>query len=70
MEVPAFLGIVNEIHLKPFVKVFSIYPRNVLLADQLREALSESFKISETLTDFVVKGTKPTPAPASQDLPF
>ncbi len=32
--------------------------------------IARIIEIAETLTDFVVKGTKPTPAAASQDLPF
>ena len=43
--IPAFLGVVGEIDRQPFTKVISIYPRNVLLADQLREGISESLKM-------------------------
>ncbi len=49
--VPAFLRIVDEIaHGRPpFTKLIAIYPRNVLLADQLREALSEAAKLRPVL---------------------
>lgn len=48
---PALLGAITELksNLPPFVKIIAIYPRNVLLADQLREALSEAAKLSEVL---------------------
>jgi hypothetical protein len=48
---PALLGAVTEIsaNLPPFVKIIAVYPRNVLLADQLREALSEAAKLSSVL---------------------
>jgi hypothetical protein len=48
---PALLGTVTEIsaNTPPFVKIIAIYPRNVLLADQLREALSEASKLSRVL---------------------
>ena len=46
--VPAFLGIARDLaeDASPFTKVIAIYPRNVLLADQLREALSEASKMA------------------------
>ena len=46
--VPAFLGIVNDLKAggEEFTKIIAIYPRNVLLADQLREALSEAAKLA------------------------
>jgi len=49
--VPAFLRIVDDIaHRRPpFTKLIAIYPRNVLLADQLREALSEAAKLRPVL---------------------
>ena len=51
--IPAFLGIVAELHHSdPFTKVIAIYPRNVLLADQLREALSEADKVRPILQHF------------------
>jgi ATP-dependent helicase YprA (DUF1998 family) len=43
--VPAFLGIVPELGDEAFTKVIAIYPRNVLLADQLREAIAEAEKL-------------------------
>ena len=49
--VPALLKVANEIRKNPRegVKVIAIYPRNVLLADQLKEAISEAQKISPIL---------------------
>jgi len=49
--VPAFLRIVDEIsqQRQAFTKLIAIYPRNVLLADQLREALSEALKLRPVL---------------------
>lgn len=49
--IPAFLGAVTELppQQKPFTKIIAIYPRNVLLSDQLREALSEASKIRPVL---------------------
>lgn len=49
--IPSFLRVVEEISINPhpFTKVIAIYPRNVLLADQLREALSESNKLRPVL---------------------
>ena len=47
--VPAILGAASELGEKPFTKIIAIYPRNVLLADQFREALSEVLKLNETL---------------------
>lgn len=46
---PALLSAITELNLPPFVKIIAIYPRNVLLADQLREALSEAAKLSGVL---------------------
>jgi hypothetical protein len=49
--IPAFTSISADL-TKPnnnFTKVISVYPRNVLLADQLREAISESLKIYDLL---------------------
>jgi hypothetical protein len=56
--VPAFLGIARDLAADPadFTKVIAIYPRNVLLADQLREALSEASKIAPVL---VRNGVRP-----------
>jgi hypothetical protein len=49
--IPAMLGIVDDISRSatPFTKVLAIYPRNVLLADQLREAIAEALKLAEAL---------------------
>jgi len=48
---PAFLKVAEEIsrNSSEFTKVIAIYPRNVLLADQLREALSENEKLRPIL---------------------
>ena len=48
--VPAFLGLVPELRQPSFTKVIAIYPRNVLLADQLREAIAEAEKLRPVLT--------------------
>lgn len=47
--IPAYLRILEEIAQRgpECTKVVAIYPRNVLLADQLREALSEASKLEE-----------------------
>jgi hypothetical protein len=52
--VPAFLRIVEEISRRQpdFTKVVAIYPRNVLLADQFREALSEAMKLRTVISQF------------------
>ena len=49
--VPALLGVAGDLarSREPFTKVIAIYPRNVLLADQLREALSEVAKLAGNL---------------------
>lgn len=49
--IPAFLGAVTELppQQQPFTKIIAIYPRTVLLADQLREALSEAMKLRAVL---------------------
>ncbi len=46
---PAFLRMVPELNQTPFTKIIAIYPRNVLLADQLREAVSEAEKLRPVL---------------------
>ena len=48
---PAFLGVVEDIekNAKPFTKVLAIYPRNVLLADQISEAISQASQLKELL---------------------
>ena len=50
--IPAFLRMLPELSMQPFTKVIAIYPRNVLLADQLREALSEAAKLRPVLAQF------------------
>ena len=49
--IPTFLRVAEEISNDSslFTKVIAIYPRNVLLADQLREALSEGQKLNSVL---------------------
>lgn len=47
--VPAFLRIAPELRQPPYTKIIAIYPRNVLLADQLREAISEAEKLRPVL---------------------
>jgi superfamily II DNA or RNA helicase len=47
--VPAILGAATELNEEPFTKIIAIYPRNVLLADQFREALSEVMKLNSVL---------------------
>jgi hypothetical protein len=47
--IPAFLRVASELSGAPFTKIIAIYPRNVLLADQLREAVSESLKLRPVL---------------------
>jgi len=48
---PALLRVVDDLltNATPFTKVIAIYPRTVLLADQLREALSEAEKLVAVL---------------------
>jgi hypothetical protein len=49
---PALLGLITELSggEPPSPRVVSTYPRNVLLADQLREAVSEAMKLAPVLT--------------------
>lgn len=49
--IPAFTAIAAELDAKaaPFTKVIAVYPRNVLLADQLREAIAEAGKLRPLL---------------------
>jgi len=49
--VPALLRIVDELAQRssPYTKVIAIYPRTVLLSDQLREAVAEAEKLAPTL---------------------
>ena len=49
--VPAFLRMAPEMDQPPFTKVIAIYPRNVLLADQLREAIAEAEKLRPILSE-------------------
>lgn len=51
--VPAFLGAIADISQdpSPSTKIIAVYPRNVLLADQLREALSEAAKLRPLMED-------------------
>ncbi len=56
--IPALTAIAGELGRGPdrFTKVVAVYPRNVLLADQLREAIAEAGKISALL---VANGKRP-----------
>lgn len=54
--VPAFLRMAPELDQPPFTKIIAIYPRNVLLADQLREAIAEAEKLRPVL---VAAGLRP-----------
>jgi len=54
--VPAILGAATELSEKPFTKIIAIYPRNVLLSDQFREALAEVMKLNGELK---AKGIRP-----------
>ncbi|WP_352600253.1 protein DpdJ [Mesorhizobium sp. M0047] len=49
--IPAFTAIAGDLgrSANRFTKVIAVYPRNVLLADQLREAISEAGKLSTLL---------------------
>jgi hypothetical protein len=49
--IPAFLRIAPELDQPPFTKLIAIYPRNVLLADQLREAIAEAEKLRPVLLE-------------------
>ena len=51
--IPAFTAIAAELDpaTEPFTKAIAVYPRNVLLADQLREAIAEAGKLTELLVD-------------------
>lgn len=48
---PAFLSVVEDIekNANPYTKVLAIYPRNVLLADQLSEAISQAGQLTKLL---------------------
>jgi hypothetical protein len=45
--IPALLGVAGDLlsDQSPFTKVIAVYPRNILLTDQLREAVSETLKL-------------------------
>jgi hypothetical protein len=47
--VPSFLRLAPALADAPYTKIIAIYPRNVLLADQLREAISEAEKLGPVL---------------------
>ena len=47
--VPAYLRMIPELNKPAFTKIIAIYPRNVLLADQLREAIAEAEKLRPVL---------------------
>ncbi|GGZ00112.1 protein DpdJ [Novosphingobium colocasiae] len=49
--IPAFTAIAAELDpaSAPFTKAIAVYPRNVLLADQLREAVAEAGKLTSLL---------------------
>lgn len=55
--VPAFIGLVTELNPSEpkFTKIIATYPRNVLLADQLREALSEAAKLRPVIERFKLR---------------
>jgi hypothetical protein len=48
---PAFLGVVEDIKrdARPYTKIIAIYPRNVLLADQLSEAIAQAGLLTKFL---------------------
>jgi hypothetical protein len=46
---PAFVRMAPSLSQPAFTKIIAIYPRNVLLADQLREAISEAEKLRPVL---------------------
>ncbi|MHC2088758.1 protein DpdJ [Methylobacterium sp. CM6244] len=56
--VPAYLGIAADIERDPtpFTKIIAVYPRNVLLGDQLREAVAEAAKVAPVLA---ARGLRP-----------
>lgn len=77
--IPALLGVIADIadNPRPYTKVIAVYPRNVLLADQLREVLSEAAKLrsvldAEGLRDLTfgaLLGDTPPDASAFEDRP-
>jgi hypothetical protein len=56
--VPALLGAAADLarDASPYTKIIAVYPRNVLLADQLREAISEAAKLRPTLAARGLRG--------------
>lgn len=52
--VPALLRVVDDLltNVIPFTKLIAIYPRTILLADQLREALTEAEKLGPVLAQY------------------
>lgn len=67
--VPAFTALAPELArgARPFTKVIAVYPRNVLLADQLREAIAEAGKLSGVTAQFGLR--MPTFGALMGDLP-
>jgi hypothetical protein len=55
--VPAFVALAADVASRPerFPRIIAIYPRNVLLADQLREALAEAAKFQSALEQHGVR---------------
>lgn len=68
--IPAFMGIAADIkkNNKHSTKVLSIYPRNVLLADQFGEATSQAILINQKIQDQL--GRKITIGALLGDVPF
>lgn len=56
--IPAFVAMVPELNDEPFTKIIAIYPRNVLLADQLREAISEANKLNPYLSSLGIRAVR------------
>lgn len=67
--VPALTAVAAEVDRSApsFTKVIAVYPRNVLLADQLREAIAEAGKLTPLLTEH--KGRPITVGALLGDLP-
>lgn len=67
--VPAFTALAPELArgARPFTKVIAVYPRNVLLADQLREAIAEAGKLSAVADQYGLR--RPTFGALMGDLP-
>jgi hypothetical protein len=56
--IPALLGCLTELGQSAFTKVIAIYPRTILLADQLREALSEAIKLRPVVQQFGLRSLR------------